>query len=217
MYVKIEVSDSGCGMDEKTRERIFEPYFTTKKLGEGTGLGLAVVHGIVESHEGAVNVYSEPGVGTSFHVYLPVFEGEAVPGETQNRIQYNMKGKERILFVDDEKIITDIAYDALSRYGYRINVFHRSTDALEEFQRAPSEYDLIITDMTMPDMSGLDLAEKIRELCPDMPIILCSGYNMFANLKKTRDMRLEFIAKPIIMSEMIRAIRLIFEEGNNDR
>ena len=216
LYVRIEVSDTGHGMDEKTKERIFEPYFTTKKTGEGTGLGLAVVHGIVESNEGVINVYSEVTAGTSFHIYLPVYGGESVQGEIRNEIQYNMKGEERILFIDDEKIITDIANDALSRYGYKVTVFPSSINAFEKFKKTPSEYDLIITDMTMPGMNGLDLAENIRELRPNMPIILCSGHNKLISLQKIKDMGIQFIAKPIIMSELIHTIRLLFDQENYD-
>ena len=217
MYVRVEVTDTGHGMNDKVKERIFEPYFTTKKMGEGTGLGLAVVHGIVESHGGLINVYSEPGVGTSFYIYFPVYGGEPALVEDQNHIQCNMRGAERILFVDDEKIITDIAKDTLTRYGYRINVFSSSINALDEFQNNPNGYDLIITDMTMPGMNGLDLAEKIHELRPEIPVVLCSGYSKLIKLKKIREMGFQFIAKPIVMSDMIRTIRLIFRKGNDDR
>ena len=213
-YVRIEVSDTGHGMDDRTRERIFEPYYTTKKTGEGTGLGLAVVHGIVEGHKGKINVYSESGVGTTFHVYIPLFDGAPGACEANERPRYNMEGKERILFVDDEENIVNIASETLSRYGYKVNVFNDSTCAYNEFQKDPSGYDLIITDMTMPGMNGIELAEKLHQIRGDVPVILCSGYSKLINSKKIKDMEIKFIAKPIIMSDLIRTIRLMFEKVN---
>ncbi len=215
-YVRIVVSDTGHGMDEKTKERIFEPYYTTKKQGEGTGLGLAVVHGIVESHEGVINVYSEPGKGTSFHIYLPLFEGAAVSITNQAETEGSLEGRERILFVDDEKIITDIAYKMLSRFGYEVSVFHESTEAFEEFKNNTSKYDLVITDMTMPSMNGITLSKKIFEIKPDMPVILCSGYNRLIDQQILRDMNISFVSKPIIMNELIKTVRNIFNDEKDD-
>jgi len=173
-FVCVSVSDNGPGIEPAAMERIFEPYFTTKQMKSGTGLGLSVVHGIVEGHAGAIRVSSEPGQGTKFSVYLPRFSdnksataipaGKSVPG-----------GSESILLVDDDKTIVHVIQKILEKLGYQVTGFTDSRDALAHFKRHPDTYDLVISDMTMPHLSGLKFAKAIMSVTPDMPIVICSG------------------------------------------
>jgi len=173
-YVKLVLSDSGHGMDEATTERIFDPYFTTKGPGEGTGLGLAVVQGIVKSHGGAINVYSEPGQGTSFTILLPQATNQNV--EQPAISETPPGGNERILFVDDEEALADLGHDLLENLGYQVAVRTSSAEALGEFRAAPDAFDLVITDMTMPSLTGEELAREILTIRPGIPIIIYTGY-----------------------------------------
>lgn len=172
----IRIEDTGCGMDPETIERIFDPYFTTKKNNGGTGMGLSIVHGIITRHNGIIEVESSrPGVGTTFKIVLPLSE-ELVSQETV--IDENISiGEERILMVDDEQAIAIIGCEYLEKLGYKIQVFTKAPEALAVFKADPEYFDLIITDMTMPDMTGKALAKEIIKLRPDIPIILCSGYH----------------------------------------
>ena len=212
-YLKLEVSDTGCGMEPKIQEKIFEPYFTTKKPGEGTGMGLAVVHGIVKSHHGHITVYSEPGKGTSFHVYLPLTEQVAValpdkiaPKELQGQ-------GERILFVDDEEQIRAVIDAILSKNGYQVTTFADGTEALAVFQKEPDRFDLVITDMTMPSMTGAELAQKILTLRPQTPIILCTGQSELINKEKALAMGIhDYLNKPILLEVLLGTARKALEK-----
>lgn len=210
-YIGLEVIDTGYGMNEKTKEKIFDPYFTTKEIGEGTGLGLAVVHGIVKSHNGFIAVFSREGAGTKFYIYLPVAEKMAESNNIENTQRVARRGTERILIVDDEKSITNITDKILSKYGYKITVFNSSVLAYEEFRKNPDLYDLIITDMTMPQMNGMELAKKILGIKPGKPIIICSGFSNLINNEKASDMGLFYVSKPVAMNDMMRIIREIFD------
>ena len=172
-HVKLTVSDTGPGIDAAIVERIFEPFFTTKGVGEGTGLGLSIVHGIVTAHGGAISCRSEAGKGTSFFVYLPRL-GEAAAGEREHS-EAPPKGAEHILFVDDEESITRLAQQMLPALGYRVTVRTSGIEALEAFRAAPTGFDLVITDLAMPQLSGVDLARKLTEIRPDVPVLLCTG------------------------------------------
>jgi PAS domain S-box-containing protein len=172
--VRVSVRDSGHGMDERTKARIFEPFFTTKGPGEGTGLGLAVVHGIMQSHGGAVEVQSQAGAGTVFHIYFPVAPVEEVEVETPLAAPDEGRG-ERILLVDDEESIVIATEALLERFGYRVESCTSSRVALERFNEDPARFDLLITDHTLPEFTGLDLAMAIRRLRPTMPILLTTG------------------------------------------
>jgi PAS domain S-box-containing protein len=207
-YLKLEVSDTGCGIPPEIREKIFEPYFTTKKTGEGTGLGLAVVHGIVKSHHGHITVYSEPGKGTTFHVYLPLVAEKAAELPDQEAIaDLNGKG-ERILFIDDEEQLRDFAARLFSMHGYQVTPCINGVQALEEFQSHPDQFDLVITDMTMPYLTGAELAQKILGIRPDMPIILCTGQSELINREKALAMGIcDYLNKPIIKHDFLSAIR----------
>ena len=214
-YMKLEVSDTGYGISQEVKEKIFVPYFTTKKIGEGTGLGLAVVHGIIKSHHGHITVYSEPGQGTTFHVYLPLTEEKAValpPKETIADLTGNGEG---ILFVDDEHQIREFADKLFSRHGYKVTTAIHGVQALEEFQEHPDQYDLIITDMTMPYMSGAELAQKLLGIRPDLPIILCSGQSELINREKALAMGVfEYLSKPVVKQEFLSVASRALDKNN---
>jgi len=205
-YVRLTISDTGIGMDQSTIDRIFDPYFTTKKEGKGTGLGLAVVHGIIKSHGGHISVYSELGKGSEFHVYLPVIKAQQ---ETkQIEIQPIKKSNERILVVDDEKMVVEIQQKMLKRLGYDVTSCTSSVEALKAFQANPDNFDLIITDMTMPDMTGDQLAQKIMEIRTDIPIILCSGFSEKMSNEKAKSLGIkEFLMKPVLIKDLSITIR----------
>jgi CheY-like chemotaxis protein len=171
-YLRLAVSDTGHGMDRAVVERIFDPYFTTKGPGEGTGLGLSVVHGIVRSHDGYITVYSELGEGTTFHIYLPRIEVKPKVPETIST-EPAPKGKEHILFVDDDEQIVNVVQQILERLGYHVAARTSSVEALEAFQAQPEKFDLVITDMTMPNMIGTELAKRLIDIRPDKNIVCC--------------------------------------------
>ena len=167
-YVKLTVADTGTGMPSELLERIFEPYFTTKEQDEGTGLGLAVVHGIVRNHGGAVLVSSVPLIGTIFHVYLPMIRKAGRQPRPAPQASLPL-GHERILFVDDEEELVELFRQVLTDLGYQVTATTSGPETLRLFKENPKSFDLVITDQTMPHMTGLELAEKILSLRPDMP------------------------------------------------
>ncbi|MGV1098607.1 PAS domain-containing hybrid sensor histidine kinase/response regulator [Thiovibrio sp. JS02] len=175
-YVKLSVSDTGHGMDEATLERIFEPYFTTKKKGEGTGLGLATVHGIVENHGGVITVDSKEGEGTSFTIYFPTVDKPAVVFPDQEEI-HSLGVEARILFVDDEEMLIRLGERILRKLGFTVTAVSSSRQALETFRADPLAFDLLLTDQVMPGLTGIDLARQCRILRPDLPVILATGYS----------------------------------------
>lgn len=219
-YVKLEVSDTGHGMGRSTMDRIFDPYFTTKKKGEGTGMGLAVVHGIVKSHSGHVTVYSEPGVGTTFNVYIPQFESDTFKhdagggGQTIASVETLPGGDERILLVDDEGQIVEAMSQTLESLGYRVDSYTDSLEALRAFTEQRDRFDLVLTDMTMPAMTGRELAQRILSLSPGTPIVLCTGFSEMIDAGRSRAVGIrEFIMKPIIKADLARIIRKALDGG----
>jgi len=177
LYARVSVSDTGIGMDPATQRRIFEPFFTTKPLGEGTGLGLSVVLGIMDSHDGAVTVYSQPGEGTVFHLYFPEHAGEASEiGEDGDPVPIG--NGERILFVDDEELLAQLGKKSLTALGYEVEVTTRPADALALVRADPQRFALVLTDQTMPGMSGVFLATQIRQIRPELPVVLLTGYSL---------------------------------------
>ena len=210
-YVCLTVSDTGIGMNQGIIDRIFDPYFTTKEAGKGTGLGLSVVHGIVNNHSGYIKVYSEPGKGTEFNVYLPKIKefGEA----TQIRSQTIQKGDERILLVDDKKDVADIEQQMLERLGYHVTVRLSSTDALAAFQTNPDSFDLVITDMTMPNMTGDKLACELIKIRPTVPVILCTGFSEMMSKEKAESLGIKgFLMKPVTMPDFSTTIRKVLHK-----
>lgn len=205
-HLRLTVSDTGCGMKPETMERIFDPYFTTKKIGEGTGLGLSVVSGIVKNHGGAISVYSEPDKGTTFHIYLPLVENGSI--YSTDLISEPMHGDERILFVDDEGELAEMGQEILEHLGYSVTIEKSSVGALERFKKAPELFDLIITDMTMPGLTGKELINCIRSINPEVPAIICSGYSEFKSAEEARENGYQgFLLKPYTTQMLAKSIR----------
>jgi PAS domain S-box-containing protein len=175
VYARVSIVDNGCGMDKATIQRIFEPFFTTKPPGEGTGLGLSVVHGIMESHDGAITVHSQPGEGTVFHLYFPMHAGEAAMDASDLGPVPRGRGEE-ILFVDDEELLVRLGRESLVALGYVVESVAQPEDALAMVRENPSRFALVLTDQAMPGMTGLVLAKKLQEIRPGMPIVLMTGY-----------------------------------------
>ena len=210
-YVHLTVSDTGRGMTPGVQEKIFEPYFTTKKTGEGTGMGLAVVHDIVKSYQGAIEVHSEPGKGTTFRVFLPRIEGEVKPETMMPDVV--PEGNERILFVDDEAALANLGKYMLERLGYQVESRTSSIEALEAFRAQPDRFDLVITDMTMPNMTGMELAKEIIGIRPTLPVVICTGYSDLISEDKAKAMDIrEFIMKPVIKREIAHAVRRVLDQ-----
>jgi nitrogen-specific signal transduction histidine kinase/ActR/RegA family two-component response regulator len=207
-FIKLTVSDTGCGMSPEVSGRIFDPFFTTKKVGQGTGMGLSVVHGIVKSHGGAITVESLPGEGTTFSLFLPA--SEAVSITPEDSAQLMVTGTEHILFVDDEDFQADIAKRLLVRLGYRVTTTTDSLEALGLFRQTPDKFDLVITDMTMPAMTGDVLAAKIISIRPDIPVIVCTGYSERINKEIIKKIGIRELAmKPLVMKDIAEMIRRV--------
>jgi PAS domain S-box-containing protein len=201
-YVRLRFGDSGVGMTREVLERIFEPFFTTKPLGTGTGLGLAVVRGIIKSHDGAITVYSEPGKGTQFHLYFPVVEGAASRPALPTPQPAKGNGQ-RILYLDDEDALVLLARRLLERLGYQVSGFSSATEALAAFEAAPDQFDLVLSDLSMPGITGIDVARRVLEIRPDMPVLLASGYVRAEDVELARNMGVrEVIWKPTTINEM---------------
>lgn len=214
-YVHLTVTDTGCGMDEATLERIFEPYFTTRGDAHGTGLGLATVHGIVKSHRGAITVQSRPGEGTTFNVFFPVVaqkdarfsSADLAPLEDLTKTPI---GTERVLLVDDEDMVVRSISIALKRLGYVVTGFTSSAKALEAFRSDPDRFDVVITDYTMPDLTGAALAKELLTIRADIPIILCTGYSERISGPEAKALGIqEYLRKPITRKALSKAIRRV--------
>ncbi|MBU1628441.1 PAS domain S-box protein [bacterium] len=206
-YIQLSVSDTGKGIDKDIIERIFDPYFTTKKKSGGTGLGLAVVHGIVESYRGAISVQSNTSSGTTFKVYFPKIEAfeDNIKIESEEHIPF---GNEKILFIDDEQCLVNVNKDFLERLGYSVTTRASSIEALGLFKNQPDRFDLVITDQTMPNLTGIALAKEIINIRPDIPIILCTGFSKAIPRKNLESMGIkELILKPIVQRDLAITIR----------
>ncbi len=211
LYVRLTVKDTGCGIDQVIKDRIFDPYFTTKEVGKGSGMGLSVVHGIVKSHDGMVTVASKPNQGTTFKVYFPRVEEEIQP-EPAGPAPL-LTGAERILFVDDEKDLADATGGILTYLGYQVTAKTSSLEALALFRSQPDAFDLVITDQTMPDMTGMQLAEELLGIRPDLPIILCTGYSSKIDAGAAGNMGIRaFAMKPVRQEKMAKMIRQALDE-----
>ncbi|NLD38038.1 MAG: DUF3365 domain-containing protein [Desulfatiglans sp.] len=210
-YLRLSVIDTGPGIPPDIIDRIFEPYFTTKGPGEGTGLGLAIIHGIVKSYEGGIAVETSPDAGTTFFIYLPLANEKAVMVE-DNKTEVK-KGKERVLFVDDEEAAITAMKKILARLGYTATTSNSSRDALKIFKDNPAGFDLIITDMTMPGITGLQLVKEVRAIRLDIPVILCTGYSDQIDDEKAQMAGVnEFMIKPVSMFDIASAIRRVLEK-----
>jgi PAS domain S-box-containing protein len=205
-YIRLTVSDEGHGIDGQYLHRIFDPFFTTKKIGEGTGMGLSVVHGIIKSFGGFIYAHSQLGKGSTFELLIPTQESAAAHDAIME--MPIPTGGESILFVDDETMIVDIVRRMLQSLGYRVVARSSAMEALEAFKSNPDSFDLVITDMVMPKMTGLDLAEKIFEIRPGFPIVLCSGFDVGMNKEKIAKYGLQdIIYKPILRRDMATVVR----------
>ncbi|MBU0692598.1 PAS domain S-box protein [bacterium] len=211
-YIKLTVSDTGHGMDKKTQERMFDPFFTTKPVGEGTGMGMATTHGIISSLGGTINVISEENIGTTFEIYLPRIEPQAFWGDDGAGQSIEKRGKGKALYVDDEEQIALLGQRMLEHLGYSIISFTKSTEAFRHFQANPMDFDFVITDQTMPDMTGTELSQRILQLRPDIPIILVTGYSEQVTPEKAKSIGIkEYIMKPLVLSELGEAISRVLE------
>jgi len=209
-YIRLTVSDQGHGIDAQYIHRIFDPFFTTKKVGEGTGMGLSVVHGIVKSYGGSIFAHSQSGEGTTFEILIPAEECETA--YDANLDKPIPTGSESILFVDDEIMIVDIVKRMLELLGYRVVARTSAIEALEAFRNNPDYFDLLVTDMAMPKMSGLDLVEKIFQIKPGFPIVLCTGFDVNMNEAKIAEHGLrDIIYKPILRRDMATVVRKILD------
>jgi two-component system, cell cycle sensor histidine kinase and response regulator CckA len=209
-YAKLIVSDSGHGIEPTIVDRIFDPFFTTKGPGEGTGLGLSVVYGIVRDHGGAIQVASESGKGTTVSVYLPLIEaGKLILEEAPERM---IGGRERILFVDDEAPIVEVATEMLTSLGYQVTARTSSLETLELFRARPNDFDLVITDMTMPEIRGDHLAGELLKIRQDIPIVLCTGFSEMISEVKAKEIGVRrFVMKPLFMKDLARVIREVLD------
>ncbi len=215
-YLKLQVIDSGEGMSNEVQERIFEPFYTTKKDGEGTGMGLAVVHGIVKNSGGAITVSSCPGSGTEFSVYLPITKTKS---PVKEMVAAGLPGgNEQILFVDDEESLVALARDMLLPLGYQLTAKCSSNEALELFLDDSKAFDLVITDLAMPEMSGLQMAEKMLKLEPELPIIICTGYCSGETEKKIHALAIRaLLMKPLTYEKMVERIRQVLDDKTGIR
>ena len=209
-YVNLIVSDTGHGISHEKMERIFDPYFTTKEVGKGSGMGLAVVHGIINGHDGTILVESKQGKGTTFSIFFPMIEAQAITeSETLKELP---SGNETILFVDDEESLIKMGRQILERLGYKVETRTSPIEALELFQSKPHAFDLIITDMAMPKMTGDKLANQVLKKRPDMPIILCTGFSETIDEKTAGEIGLaEYIEKPLNMSDFAFKVRKVLD------
>ena len=211
LYMKLVVGDTGTGIPPDIIDRIFDPFFTTKKLGEGTGLGLSVVHGIVKQSNGYITAESEPGKGSTFSVYFPkVAEKPTIEAVREDEV---LTGSERILFVDDEGALVEMGEDILAELGYDVTSRMSSMEALALLKEDASRFDLVITDQTMPEMTGIELAREILVVRPDMPIIMCTGFSHLVDADKAKAAGIKaFALKPLTKREIAKTIRKVLDE-----
>lgn len=207
-YLELAVSDTGCGIGPDIIDKIFDPYFTTKGVGKGTGMGLAIIHGIMADYGGLITVESLLGQGTTFHVFFPFVVGEAAP--EIDELEDIPMGSERILFVDDEELLAEMGKKMLERLGYRVTAHHDGLEALETFKKTPGEFDLVITDQTMPGITGSELSRVMLQIRPDIPIILYTGYSNLIDEDSAKALGIkEFALKPLTKGTIAKLIRKV--------
>lgn len=212
-FIRLTISDTGHGMDIKTKERIFEPFFTRKEVGSGSGLGLSVVHGIINNYGGAIEVESAPGKGTAFTIYLPKHSSDGVDEDKLNRKP--VKGDEHILFVDDEPEITFMGKKMLENLGYKVTIRDGSASALEEFMTDPDKYALLVTDQNMPDMTGTEMVVRMKEKKPDLKVIIITGYaDNLSGETLARCGINDVILKPMVLDDFSKVIRRVLDSNN---
>jgi CheY-like chemotaxis protein/anti-sigma regulatory factor (Ser/Thr protein kinase) len=212
-YVSLKVRDTGEGIDPGVMDRIFDPYYTTKEVGKGTGMGLSVIHGIVNSHGGGVRVESKLGEGTLFEIYFPALEKT---DEIEKKPVQEIKGgSEKVLFVDDEASMVALNHQRLERLGYQVRSTTKPEEALEWFRADPGQFDVIITDMTMPRMTGNRLTQEILAIRPEIPVIICTGYSERMSAKEAEALGAsKYIEKPIELRNLASALREALDRNN---
>ena len=209
-YVRLTVRDTGHGISPCIQDRIFDPYFTTKGVGEGSGMGLAVVHGIVNAFGGAISVESNPNEGATFQIYFPSYEGET--DSVEKTSQAVPGGHGRVLLVDDEEAIVELLSMMLERLGYSVEATTNSLEALDVFKKNPDRFDVVITDQTMPHMTGKTLAGKMFSVRSDIPVILCTGYSEMINEEQSKAIGIrEYASKPLDMYELARLVQKVLK------
>jgi len=210
----LSIQDTGTGISPEIRERIFDPYFTTKEVGKGTGMGLSIVHGIALSLGGSIVCDSRPGLGTVFHLFLPTVEGHAL--QDSGAAENIPMGNEHILLIDDEEILVEMGKTLLERLGYRVTARTNSIEALTTFQNQPEAFDLIITDQTMPGMTGIDLSRRILQIRPEIPILICTGYSSLISEEKALALGIKgFIMKPLTKKDIAVSIRKLLDSKSS--
>jgi len=211
-YLVLAVEDTGHGMSVTTKERIFDPYFTTKKKGEGTGLGLSVIHGIMRAHEGTIIAESEVGTGSTFTAFFPMTEDQE--DHKPRPAEPLPTGRERILLLDDEPVLVEIGGQMLQHLGYTVECVTDSVEALRIFKKAPGDFDLLITDMTMPNMTGDVLSTEILKVRPGFPIIMATGFSEIMTEEKAKRAGIrDFLLKPLVVRDLARIIRKVFDDS----
>ena len=215
-YLQIIVSDTGCGIPKPVIDKVFEPFFTTKERGEGTGMGLSTVYGIVKEMDGSISVYSEEGVGTTFRILVP--EQKSASDKTEFVLNTPLlTGEGKILFVDDERSIVEGTVELLSNLGYEVAGMVNSIEALEKIKADPNYFDLILTDLTMPGMSGLELSKEIKKLNPDLPIILCTGFNQGLTKEICESAGImKMVMKPLTFSQLSDTVYNALNIGDSE-
>jgi PAS domain S-box-containing protein len=218
-YLLLSFVDSGCGMSREVLSRIFEPFFTTKGEGEGTGLGLSVAHGVVQDHGGSIMVYSEEGKGSTFNVYLPLAGNASVEaGGADATPMAHAVGVERVLFVDDEPELVDICGQILQHLGYQVTGLTSSVEALRLFRSDPGGFDLVVTDQTIPHLSGMQLAEEVLAICPEIPVIVCTGLGIGASEERGRELGVRYVLmKPLDVRELAEKVRSALDGARGPR
>ena len=213
-FIILSISDTGVGMDKATKDRIFEPYFTTKETGKGTGLGLSVIHGIIKEYKGFINMESDSGKGTTFHIHFPALLKKTFTSEEQGIDKPLPTGNERILVVDDESSIVTLQKSILEELGYKVATITDSLDALEKVRTNPDQFDLIVTDQTMPNLTGSELAQEILKIRKNMPIILSTGYSSVISEEKAIAIGIKkYLAKPIGRKELAQTVRMVLDQS----
>ncbi len=212
-FIALTVTDNGCGMEEELIDRIFDPYFTTKEISRGTGLGLAVIHGIVQDSKGFIQVKSTVGIGSSFTIYLPAIEEETAVIDESIQQDTSTGGKEHILVVDDEPLVLQVTQRQLETIGYKVTITESSEDALKQILLNPKKFDLLITDQTMPSFTGAELATAAMEIRADFPVILCTGHSEMISREKALKLGIKsYILKPVIGNELFKAVRSVLDK-----
>jgi PAS domain S-box-containing protein len=214
-FIRLTIRDTGAGMTPEVTQRIFDPFFTTKEVGEGTGMGLAVVHGIVTSHGGCIDVQSEPGQGTTFTIDFPEIEAKSTQGETNPLGQEFLMGHGHILFVEDEESLARLGEEAMRGLGYDVTVRTSSLEALEAFRADPFRFDVIVTDQTMPKMTGEALSRELLQIRSDVPIILCTGFSHSMTQEKAKAMGIRaFLLKPLLIKGLAQTLQEVLNIKN---